>query len=92
MHDIHLRASSGVRASISADGLVLLDLDGGLVLSSNAVGGRIWQLVEQRRTPREIARQVAAEYEVAEARAQADVAAFIAALVARGLLAEEQKP
>lgn len=92
MHDRHLRASPGVRASISSDGLVLLDLDGGMVLSSNVVGGRIWQLVEQRRTPREIARQVAAEYEVSEARAHADVAAFIAALVARGLLAEEPRP
>ena len=61
MHQNPLRPAPTVRASISDDGLVLLDLAGGLVLSSNVVGGRIWQLIEQRRTPEEIARQLAVE-------------------------------
>ena len=91
-HDTRLRPSIAVRASISADGLVLLDVDGGLVLSSNAVGARIWQLIEETRTPHEIAQQLAVDYGVPNDRAQTDVAAFIAALVARGLVAEDPRP
>lgn len=89
MHDRQFRPSPAVRASISDDGLVLLDLAGGLVLSSNVIGGRIWELIGQRRTPAEIARQLAVEYSVSNERTDADVTVFIAALLARGIVTEE---
>jgi hypothetical protein len=92
MHHDPLRPSPAVKASISADGLVLLDLDGGLVLSSNVVGARIWQLIEQSFTPSQIARQLAAEYDVPGDRARDDVAAFVGALMARGLVARDARP
>lgn len=92
MHDTRLHPSPAVRASISVDGLVLLDMDGGLVLSSNVVGARIWELIEQQRTACEIARQLAADYDVPDDRAHRDVAAFIDALVARGLVAGDAQP
>jgi hypothetical protein len=85
------RPSPAVRASISGDGLVLLDVDGGLVLASNAVGARIWQLIEQQRTTGEIARQLADDYAVPMERAQGDVAAFVADLRARGLVAGDPR-
>jgi hypothetical protein len=44
------RLSPNVRASISADGLVLLDVQGGLVLASNPIGARICELIEQQGT------------------------------------------
>ena len=88
MHQNPLRPAPTVRASISDDGLVLLDLAGGLVLSSNVVGGRIWHLIEQRRTPEEIARQLAVEYGIPERRADTDVSSFVATLLARGLVHE----
>jgi hypothetical protein len=78
--------SDAVRASISGDGLVLLDLQGGVVLASNAVGARIWQLLEARLDCREIATRLAREYEVSIDRAQHDVAAFLTALESRGLV------
>ena len=71
---------------MSADGLVLLDVEGGLVLSSNPIGARIWQLIEQGRTTCEIAQQLSADYAVPLDRAQHDVAAFVADLIARGLV------
>lgn len=83
------RASPAVRASVSSDGLVLLDVRGGLVLACNPVGARIWELIEQGRTRAEIARQLVEDYEVMPERAHRDVVAFVAALVARGLLAED---
>lgn len=81
-----LLLSPAVRASISDDGLVLLDLAGGLVLSSNVVGGRIWQLLEQQWTPVQIAAQLAAEYGIDDERARTDVAGFVGALESRGLV------
>ena len=59
------------------------------MLAANATGARIWQLIEHQRTPGEIARQLAAEYGISEERAAADVAAFVAALAARGLVSCE---
>jgi hypothetical protein len=82
-------ASPAVRASISTDGLVLLDVDGGVVLASNPIGAQIWRLLEQRRSGPEIARQLALDYGIPIERAQDDVGAFIGALAARGLLTEE---
>jgi hypothetical protein len=84
-----LRPTLTAKASTSADGLVLLDVNGGLVLASNLVGARIWQLIEQRNTAAEIARQLVIEYGVSDHRANGDVAAFIAALADRGLVSED---
>ena len=78
-----------MKASVSGDGLVLLDVTGGLVLSSNPVGARIWQLLEQRHACTDIARRLAGEYAIPFERAERDVAAFVAALIARGLVAAE---
>jgi len=81
-----LHPSPAVRASVSGDGLVLLDLAGGLVFSSNQVGARIWQRIEEGQPARDIARQLADDYAVPLDRAQHDVAAFVADLIARGLV------
>lgn len=91
MRDSRFLPSPAVRASISNDGLVLLDLAGGLLLSSNGVGGRIYQLIEQRRTPAEIACLIAAEYDVQPDRTHDDVLNFVAALLARGIIIEDAR-
>lgn len=85
------RPSTHVRASFSDDGLVLLDVDRGVVLSANVVGARIWQLIEMRHTSTDIADRIASAYGVPSQRAAADVSAFIAALVARDLVVEEPR-
>ncbi len=40
------KVSPNVRATCNQDGAVLLDIDHGLCYSLNAVGGRIWQVIE----------------------------------------------
>ena len=85
-----LRPSPTVRASTSDDGLVLLDLEGGLVLSANPVGGRIWTLIEQQHTPAQIAARLTAEYAISEERALGDVLAFVDALRARNLVVDAE--
>jgi hypothetical protein len=88
--DERFHPSRAVRASRSGDGLILLDVDGGLVLASNTVGARIWQLIEEQRTTDDIARQLADDYTIPIARARQDVHAFIADLIARGLIAGDR--
>jgi hypothetical protein len=89
MDDKRLRPSPAVKASATEDGLILLDVDGGLVLASNAVGARIWQLIEQHSTHDRIARQLASEFAISDERASRDVRTFVAGLVDRGLVSEE---
>jgi len=84
----HYAVSEGVRASTSDDGLVLLDLHGGVLFASNNVGARIWQLIEQCVDCADIARRVAVDFDVSLDRAATDVSAFVSALVARGLVSE----
>lgn len=84
-----LRTSGAVRASVSSDGLILLDVKGGQVLASNAAGARIWQLIEADRSLPEIATALVDEYHIEIERAQHDVRAFVDALVARGLVLRE---
>jgi hypothetical protein len=82
--------SALVRASASPDGLVLLDVRGGVILASNTIGARIWTLIEQQCSVAEIARQLVADYDVPAARAEQDVAVFVTSLAERGLITVER--
>jgi hypothetical protein len=86
MRTDRLRPSPSARASRSSDGLVLLDVDRGELLASNAIGAAIWQLIEEGSTGDEIARRLAVEYDVSLERAERDVDAFVAALTTRRLV------
>ena len=52
----------------------------------NAVGARIWELMDGQQTLGEIAQGISAEFEVDLARAQTDVLVFCADLVHAGVL------
>lgn len=83
---IRVRTSRDVRASIHPNGIVLLNISGGTVYTSNAVGARIWQGIEAQSTPEAIAARVSDEFDVPCDRALDDVARFIANLAGIGLL------
>jgi hypothetical protein len=89
MNRVCFRPSDAVRASVSSDGLILLDVQGGLVFASNAAGARIWTLLEARRSVAEIAAALVAEYRIDAERARRDVEAFVDALAARGVVVRE---
>lgn len=90
MQTDRVRVASTVRASISADGLVLLDLERGLVLASSPVGARIWQLLEQQLSLTEIANHLAHDYGIPTDRATGDVRVFTQSLLERGLVIQER--
>lgn len=83
-----LRPAPTIRASRSADGLVLLDIRGGELFAANAVGAHIWELLEQELDRDVIVDRLAAHYDVDRLRLQSDVGAFVDALVARQILEE----
>ena len=77
-----------VMSRLVDDETVLLDLESGMYFGLDGVGKRIWDSVTEGRSIGEIAEIISAEYEVDEARAQADVVAFTSDLVERGLLVQ----
>jgi hypothetical protein len=56
------------------------------IFTLNGVGTAIWALIDGKRSVDEIARVVTAEFDVPEAEAQADVAAFVELLSSKGLV------
>jgi hypothetical protein len=77
-----------VMSRLVDDDTVLLDLESGMYFGLEGVGKRIWDSVAEGCSIGEIAAIITAEFEVDEARAQADVVAFTSDLVERGLLVE----
>jgi hypothetical protein len=77
---------AGVHARRFDDEVVILDLAGGDYYALNTVGARVWEELVGGKTPAEIARVVAAEFQVEPERAMSDCLALIDELVTRGLV------
>ena len=56
------------------------------IFTLNGVGTTIWALIDGKRSVGEIARAVTAEFDVPEAEAEADVAAYVELLASKGLV------
>lgn len=66
--------------------LVVLDVKQGTVRGLNPTGGRVWALMDGRRTVAEIAAAVAVATGESEARVLEDVRAFVSKLHALGMI------
>ena len=86
--DTHLSIPAQVMSRLVGDETVLLDLSSGIYFGLDGVGKRIWESVDEGLSLGETAAVIAAEFEVDEAQAQADLIAFAADLVERGLLTQ----
>jgi hypothetical protein len=65
---------------------VLVLPDRGQIKVLNQVGASIWTLADGRRTVREIAAAICAEYEVEPVEAEADTLAFVTELEGKGIV------
>ncbi len=74
------------------DETVLVLPDKGKVKVLNEVGGRIWSLIDGRRSVREIAALIANEYNVSVSEAEKDTLEFIDSLVTKNVLLVETPP
>ncbi len=86
--DTQLSIPPQVMSRLVGDETVLLDLSSGIYFGVDGVGQRIWESVAEGHSLAETAAVIAAEFEVDEERAQADVVEFANDLVERGLLIE----
>lgn len=80
------RRARGAEASTFGADFVLLDPSGDMLRGLNPSGRRVWELIDGVRTASEIARLLAAEWAIDLSRAESDVARFLDALSARGLV------
>jgi hypothetical protein len=69
------------------DEVVILGLQDSAYYGLTEVGARIWDLLQTRRTLKDIVDVLVAEYDVSRERATADLSALITDLDARGLVA-----
>jgi len=75
-----------VMSRLVGDETVLMDLSTGMYFGLDGVGKRIWETIAEGQNLAAVAAVIATEYEVDEARAQADVIEFVSDLVERSLL------
>ncbi|HEY0607717.1 MAG TPA: PqqD family protein [Herpetosiphonaceae bacterium] len=89
---LYVAAQPGIVGQILNDEAVLLIPGKGEVKVLNAVGARIWSLVDGSRTLTQIAAAIAAEYAVEPAQAEADTLAFVAELAQREMVTLAPQP
>lgn len=75
-----------------AGGAVVLDLETGAYFQVNGVGALVWDLLDGVRDVAAVAAEVARRVEDVPPDAEADVLAFCAALVERGLVEVDPAP
>ena len=85
--DDSLVKASGDQVSSEVDGeMVSVNLKSGVYYSLNAVGSRIWQLVQEPSSVRDIRETIVEEYEVEAERCGRDVLRLLNELAAKGLI------
>jgi hypothetical protein len=75
-----------VKSQLVGDETVILDLESGMYFGLDGVGKLIWESIKSGHSLSETAASIVSEYDVDEPTAQADVIAFAADLMDRGLL------
>ena len=68
------------------DEAIVLSLDEGMYYGMDAVGSRIWELLQEPRTVVQIRDTITHEYDVDEATCERDLLAFLRDLETKGLL------
>jgi hypothetical protein len=81
-----VRISPDCKVSISQEGAVFLHTARGIVYTSNGIGARIWQGLQDRQSVDEISAQIGRDYGVPGERVRQDAAHFLTELESQGFL------
>jgi hypothetical protein len=85
-------AKGQVSADLSGE-VVILNLESGMYYGLDAVGARIWDLVQTPRTVHDIRNILLDEYEVEAKRCEQDLLALLQSLIGEGLVeVKNEKP
>ncbi len=87
LSDDSMVKASGEQVSSEIDGeTVSLNLKSGIYYSLNAVGSRIWQILQESSSVRDIRETIVEEFEVDAERCERDVLRLLSELAAKGLI------
>ena len=76
--------------SADLDGeVVMINLSKGVYYGLEGVGSRVWELVQERRTLREMREEILTEYDVEPNRLEQDLQAVLGRMVDQGLIEVE---
>ncbi len=82
-----IRRAEGVTFEPSGDSVVILDADGSVITTLNAVGTVIWHELDGERDVAALARDLSERFEgVSESELEADIAEFVASLADAALV------
>jgi hypothetical protein len=81
-----VRAAPTQVSSDLGDEVVVLELTAGAYFGLEGVGARVWQLLSEPRTVREIVQTLLEEYDVEAERCRRDLDALLERLLERGLV------
>jgi hypothetical protein len=70
-----------LHASVGAEECVMMSIEAGSYYGLNAVGSRIWELLESPKTVGQLCRQICEEFEVDEQTCEAAVVIFVDDLI-----------
>ena len=80
------RNSEIIHAPVGTDDLVMLSVEAGRYYSLNAVGRRLWELLEQPRTISDLRAAINAEFDVDKETCEADIIKFVGEMIDNGLV------
>lgn len=81
-----VRRSSEILHTALGDEVVIMDVDAAAYFGLDAVGARIWSMVEQAASLSAVVDQLVAEFDVGREQCETSVRAFAADLVEHGIL------
>jgi hypothetical protein len=84
-----MKPTQHVRANVSDDNLIVLDLVKGQIFTANAIGSRIWRGLFVDKQPKEqLVGVIATEFGTTHEIVEKDVEKFVAQLKQQGLVAD----
>lgn len=87
-----MKPAPSVHTRLFDSELVILDLAHGEYLALDAIGSALWAGLEAGRAVRDVAKDIAAEYDVSLEQATSDLQSLADDLVARGLFLVDGEP
>jgi hypothetical protein len=81
-----VRRNEKTASRVLAGEAIVLTPQNSKIHSFNETGSRIWELLADEPTVKEVMAQIRSEFEVGEEQAQADVIAFLEELAAKGMV------
>lgn len=83
-----LNRKMGIMTADMNGAIVMLDIESGKYFNLGEVGGRIWEILEQPTSVKDLVSTLVQEYDVTEEQCLEDIVPFLEKMLNRGLVVE----